>query len=637
MSYCEVDNSDEGRFLNVKQWKGSIDLRVKKSMHHRNDYEGGYSEDKLDSDLRFHAKFETSDGMISLVAPFGAQKDLTGSGTIDKGDMFEGIDFKQMQAAMKRSGLNSSMIMGEINKMKGAHISANKYKLWDNTQLLNTEKLNVSGHWHETNFHRSEGSDGEGGGGGYEQSTGTTDGDYQGIGSIILAINLQKQVYSFKWNLLERSPQTAKKTFHSEDSDGVREDRTREVAFENFTKEMWFTVKFEPLPNAGLSLTGTKTWHNTDDDGVLTEVTLQWRFVPVDCEGEADILYEGKSVKDKTIEVFSGEKIELAGDSVCGESENYEWIVPGKYVENYTASISKGVVDPLEDDELKKKKISFYWWDEGTHAVKLKAQIQGEIKTATTQFIVRKPDIKLTVSTPPGQVIIQPESSTAFDYHLLAYAMNVHKPVITFTRSEIPKRFTGETSFIQVVTSKGSKHSGPVGYPATLCYKIHENGVLDTAYPYNETPNAIFVTDNPVIKIRPDEDRFLELSQEFVMFLMYKPSKSDAIFVPIKKVAWNWNVSAALINMKIDGKELTEDQIKDNVKDNMKDKKGTMVNTEMRLSNVTVESTYVVSGDRISSTVKEPVGFPVWKAVSDLKGTVWKACVANKRNASNSQ
>jgi len=280
MGYAEVDDSGMERFLNVTQWKGSIGLRVKKTMHHRNDYKGGYSEDRLDSVRNFRTTFKTSDGMVSMVDPFVGEKEPTGGSAINKGDMFEGIDFKQMQAAMQRSGLDTSMIMGQMNKMKGLHISANKYKQWENSQAANTGKLNISGHWYETKFHREEGSDGEGGGRGYQQSTGTTDGAYQGFGSVSLVINLQKQVYSFKWGILERSPQTAKKTFHSGDSDGVREDWTRAVAFENFTKDMWRTVKFESLPNAGLSLMGTKTWRNTGDDGVFTEVTLQWTIVP---------------------------------------------------------------------------------------------------------------------------------------------------------------------------------------------------------------------------------------------------------------------------------------------------------------------------------------------------------------------
>jgi len=141
MGYCEVDDGNVERFLNVKQWKGSIDLRVKKNLHKRSDYKEGYSEDKFDSVRNFHIKFKTSDGVISMVDIFNVEKEPTGGRTVDKGDMFEGINFKQMQEAMKRSGLNTAMIMGEMNKMKGLHISANKYKMWENTQITNTEKL----------------------------------------------------------------------------------------------------------------------------------------------------------------------------------------------------------------------------------------------------------------------------------------------------------------------------------------------------------------------------------------------------------------------------------------------------------------------------------------------------------------
>lgn len=282
-------DADMQRFLNVKQWKGQIDLTITDSLSTYRSWEAGHEKRNLSSERSYRFKVQTGDGKNPGVDIFATEP--ASGAKVEKGDMMYGRDMNQMQQAMKRSGINPAMmgrIMGEMNKIKGLHISANKYKQWNVSSL----SANVTGRWNSTDITKGEGLDTAGAKCSYRRSR-IVKGGYEGLGGLVLVINLQKQAYSFKWSSNEKKPQTASENIYNYDSCGETRQQTREIAFKNLYNKDAKPLLFEKLPVSGLMLSGTKKFHEESDDGAKRVIELRWTLVPVGSElPEAWIEYE---------------------------------------------------------------------------------------------------------------------------------------------------------------------------------------------------------------------------------------------------------------------------------------------------------------------------------------------------------
>jgi hypothetical protein len=69
---------------------------------------------------------------------------------------------------------------------------------------------------------------------------------------------------------------------------------------------------------------------------------------------------------------------------------------------------------------------------------------------------------------------------------------------------------------------------------------------LDTGFPYGPEQNYS-VNDNPAEEVSAGADQ-VRVQDAFEMYLMYKPSGSAAIYVPITYVEWSWAGQADLTN-----------------------------------------------------------------------------------------
>ena len=67
---------------------------------------------------------------------------------------------------------------------------------------------------------------------------------------------------------------------------------------------------------------------------------------------------------------------------------------------------------------------------------------------------------------------------------------------------------------------------------------------LDGRYPYSiNDPNAVTTNDNPSLGLTSSYQK-VSVSDSFNMWLMFKPSISGSIWVPLGQVNWNWAAGA---------------------------------------------------------------------------------------------
>jgi len=258
-----------------------------------------------------------------------------------------------------------------------------------------------------------------------------------------------------------------------------------------------------------------------------------------------EIWRDDKDITDQVQDVVVGERIELKA-LVYPEDRDPkqgEWSISpeGKYIEDFVVRGNEGRVDKLEKDEIKKPEIKFHWWDEGKDLkVTYKAVVDGEEVKGESTFLVRKPAITMSAETPQGVggCFEFFDKDETYDHSELIYNKPDSKnpiPTIKFTRTEIPEAFPGETQYVQVVYEKGCWIKKEIALDPR-CLEIDRAG-LDTDYPYTKEREA---KDTPGIKIT-GLDKEITLVYKFQMYLMYKPAKEGAIFVPLRVTDWDWN------------------------------------------------------------------------------------------------
>lgn len=67
---------------------------------------------------------------------------------------------------------------------------------------------------------------------------------------------------------------------------------------------------------------------------------------------------------------------------------------------------------------------------------------------------------------------------------------------------------------------------------------------LDSGYPYE---SGAIASDSPGLTFQTAFESVI-IDESFDMYLMFKPSSTEAIWVPIKKLNWGWDATAEKIN-----------------------------------------------------------------------------------------
>jgi hypothetical protein len=259
---------------------------------------------------------------------------------------------------------------------------------------------------------------------------------------------------------------------------------------------------------------------------------------------EAKIKQDNNDITGTTHDVIVGQKISLSVEVLpAGTSTtNNQWTIPEKKIANYVVNYddadrdhSTATVTPLSNPTS--TSVTFYWVDGGDgRQVKFSFKVLGKSFNAKATFNVKRPTVTFT-STSVSNVANDFACNTFRELHYGCTnpPRGLGPAGVTFAVANlsIPSGFMGTTELVQVVNSITRTKLKTTTQQLTLSGM----GLLDTSFPYGllyDSPSQPFALD----------DLQVTVSDSFSMYLIFKSSLPDSIWVPLKKINWSWGGDA---------------------------------------------------------------------------------------------
>jgi hypothetical protein len=188
--------------------------------------------------------------------------------------------------------------------------------------------------------------------------------------------------------------------------------------------------------------------------------------------------------------------------------------------------------------------VSFAWYDgtfQGVNKqVDYTAKIDGLEFKAKSTFTVQKPSVSLTTTQTGTTNIFYTTTGIGL---LLFGDPRAVTTGIQFTRSNttIPSSFSGDFQFVQLINSQGTQITTTgVTFPSTSVG-------LDGCYPYVLNQTSMRDTPRQDLSGGTTVLQFADYNGRWDLFLMFKPSGVDSVWVPLKGLNWSWHGTATLI------------------------------------------------------------------------------------------
>ncbi len=301
-------------------------------------------------------------------------------------------------------------------------------------------------------------------------------------------------------------------------------------------KAEWHTNRYLLLPPSGGGGFGPPP---VGGGGECEAVSVTYNATPATFRVfEVKILQDATDITGTTQNVIIGQRIDLVMQ-VLPENDlasQIQWAVPETRVRNYVVtytnptSPTSATVTPLTN--LGDGTVSFYWINGGDgRQVTLSCVVNERQVTRTATFNVKVPTVQASTST--GSVGI----TSSFGFLEVAFGAS-GSPGISFSRSiNVPQGFSGQTAWVnvvnpssrQIVDSMGTHTKNQVGLDSRFPYSINDPDAEST----NDTPGEQLLSSYSSVSI----------DDKFEMWIMFRPSGQDSIWVPLKKVSWSWSAS----------------------------------------------------------------------------------------------
>ena len=247
---------------------------------------------------------------------------------------------------------------------------------------------------------------------------------------------------------------------------------------------------------------------------------------------EVDIKKDGSVITDTTTDVIVGQAIDLEGEVKPSGLTlvSKQWTIPGVRVKDWSASSSSATLTSIQASDLQQSSIKYYWVDGGNgRVVKYVVTGYGRTCECKASLNVKRPTSTMTIST--GTVAVDSAWGT-----LELHYGSPTTPGISFSRTiTVPSGFSGSTQWVQLTDPlrRRKLNDGT--------WQRWAGAGLDTNYPYNTGAST---NDSPGT---PLTSSYLNktVSDSFEMYLMFKPSGTDTIWVPLKRTDWSWSGAAS--------------------------------------------------------------------------------------------
>jgi hypothetical protein len=257
-------------------------------------------------------------------------------------------------------------------------------------------------------------------------------------------------------------------------------------------------------------------------------------------------------VTDLTTDTIVGERIYLtaqvlpAGITIVKP----EWTIPEKIVKDFTVLGTTG--GPVLVTDLNSPTVSFVWVNGGGAGLESFVAKQVEYAVKIDNILVKGKSI-FNVKRPYGAVTTVTPNHTAIDsaggmlqIRLGRSNGKANDVGINFNATAInfPSAFPGDIEYVQMIPNSSRQIFDVNG---TVVFTDLQTNALDGTYPY-DTINKREVDDSPFQGVPPAGGGFrANVNDSFSMWLMFKPSGVGSVWVPLKKVDWQWQVSASSI------------------------------------------------------------------------------------------
>ncbi len=235
--------------------------------------------------------------------------------------------------------------------------------------------------------------------------------------------------------------------------------------------------------------------------------------------------------------VIVGQQINLSAvvDPSGLTPTSYQWTIPGTRIANYSADATAGTVTHLTATNLTQSSVGFYWIDGADNReVECVVSFNGVACKGKATFNVKRPTASVAATT--GAVGVGTLTNQAAVW--LHFGDKAAIPGISLSQENtIPPGFSGDWEWVQVVQASVLRAKDAV----TGKWRKKEGSGLDTTYPYNQSP--VLAEDSPRLELR--SSKVEETADEsFSIWLMFKPSTPNSIWVPVRKVNWYWKGNA---------------------------------------------------------------------------------------------
>ena len=238
-------------------------------------------------------------------------------------------------------------------------------------------------------------------------------------------------------------------------------------------------------------------------------------------------------ITGSTSTVIIGEKVVLDYGVCCTPASSHQWVIPGVAVAGYSMSPSGASITPINTSQAQQ---TIYWKNPGTAVVEVSVVVNGVTGSNHTTFNVVGPTVSMIATGASASQI------------------NIHSgPVVrcgTSTGSDVcaefnfsfsmPSGYSGTADnfiFSQFASLNISRTNASSGAQQNVqCFGN------DTSHPYpKEGPQT--TSDSPSQPLAIGYSAWSR-TDTFTMTLLFKPSLSGAIFVPVRSVDWSWAFQA---------------------------------------------------------------------------------------------
>ena len=253
-----------------------------------------------------------------------------------------------------------------------------------------------------------------------------------------------------------------------------------------------------------------------------------------------DIKLGGQIITGQTTSVIVGSKVSLTSSALpTGASlSNSQWTIPpgtsSSPIATYTV-VDSPASATVSSPQVTGTSADFYWVDSGQYTISYSVSVNGVPVSAQAIFNVLKPTATITQNV--GDIAV----GTLADGKLYLHLGNADTvPGVSFGYSiSMPPGFAGGTfQWTQVVTSINATLTLNSGGQSVL----QGTNVIDNAFQYPFVYSGV-LEDSPDVELTSDLSH-AAITASFESYLMYKPSGTDSIWVPLKDISWSWAASA---------------------------------------------------------------------------------------------